>query len=122
MPPKSAAPAIRVSVDMRFVGKFKGKYYAEVFRTIYSVCPPTSVVVSLAKRKAKTGISARPVVSIVWEQKDAIELLKNARKIGKKSWDSRYLALIRHARYVLGSGSYPSSKLSVVSLLPEGGA
>ena len=66
MPPKSAAPSIRVSVDMRFVGKFKGRYYADVFKTVYSVCPPTSVVVSLAKRKTKNGNSARPVVSIVW--------------------------------------------------------
>jgi hypothetical protein len=122
MPPKSAAPSIRVSVDMRLVGKFRGKYYAGVFKTVYSVCPPTSVVVSLAKRKTKSGNSARPVVSIVWEQKDAIELLKNTGKIGKKSWDSRYLALVRHARYVLSSRSYPSSKLGVVSLLPEGGA
>jgi hypothetical protein len=121
IPPRSATPAIRIFVDMRFVGKFRGKYYAEVFRIIYSIYPPTSVVVSLAKRKIRGGESVRPKVSVIWEQKDAVELLKRVRKIGKKSWDSRYLALLRHARYILSSGSNPSRKLSILSLLPEEG-
>jgi hypothetical protein len=121
IPPRSSIPAIRVFVDMRFVGKYRGRYYADVFRTIYSVCPPTSVVVSVARRRVKGGDSVRPKVGVIWEQKDAVELLRKVKRVGKKTWDSRYLALLRHARYVLGSGSNPSRKLSILSLLPEEG-
>jgi hypothetical protein len=121
IPPRSAAPAIRVFVDMRLVGKYKGRYYAQVFDAIYAVYPPTSVVVSVVKRKIKGGDSVRPKVSIIWEQKDATELLKRVRKIGKKTWDSRYVALLRHARYILSSRSNTSRKLSILSLLPEEG-
>lgn len=121
IPPRSTVPAIRVFVDIRLVGKYKGRYYAQVFDAIYSVYPPTSIVVSVARRKIKGGDSVRPKVSVIWEQKDAIELLKRVRKIGKKTWDSRYLALLRHARYVLSSRSNPSRKLSILSLLPEEG-
>jgi hypothetical protein len=121
IPPRSTVPAIRVFVDIRLVGKYKGRYYAQVFDAIYSVYPPTSIVVSVARRRIKGGDSVRPKVSVIWEQKDAIELLKRVRKIGKKTWDSRYLALLRHARYVLSSRSNPSRKLSILSLLPEEG-
>jgi len=121
IPPRSSTPAIRVFVDMRFVGKYRGRYYADVFRTVYSVRPPTSVVVSVARRRIKGGDSVRPKVEFVWEQKDAIELLRKVRRVGEKTWDSRYLALLRHARYVLSSGSNPGLKLSILSLLPEGG-